>query len=416
MTHRSTNVLRWRATAAPAFAVLLALFAADASAGAREQAKRIHDRIAGVPPSDAVLTDMTNKILANDVSAAAYVAMDNTAFYDVTLKNWITPWTNRDFSVFEPLNDYTATVIGMVRGDAAHPGGYDFREILSGNYIFVSDDPNAPAYSNSNNAHYEYLENEHISLKDTLVMRDQSTVTSLPASATAGVWTTRAAAKAFFKDGTNRAQFRYTMVNHMCKDMDQLKDTTRIPDRIRQDVTRSPGGDSRIFLNSCIGCHNGMDPLTQAFAYYDFSYNVDIDPEANAGSLSYNAEGSLPDPFTGTRVKKKYHINAANFKPGYVTPNDHWDNYWRTGPNKLLGWENPEQPASGDGAKTMGVELSHSEQFSRCQVEKVFKLICLRPPVDSADRSRVDSMITTFKTSNYKLKSVVAAAADYCKE
>ena len=31
---------------------------APASAGPREQARRIHDRLAGVPPSDAVLTQM----------------------------------------------------------------------------------------------------------------------------------------------------------------------------------------------------------------------------------------------------------------------------------------------------------------------------------------------------------------------
>jgi hypothetical protein len=89
-------------------------------------------------------------------------------------------------------------------------------------------------------------------------------------NATAGVMTTRAAARAFFIDGTNRAMFRFTMLNHFCNDMEQVLDTTRSPDRIRQDVSRSPGGDSRVFLNNCVGCHSGMDPLAQAFAYYDY--------------------------------------------------------------------------------------------------------------------------------------------------
>ena len=48
-----------------------------------------------------------------------YTAMQNRAFYDVTLKNFATPWTNRDQTVFAPLNDYVATVIGMVRDDVA---------------------------------------------------------------------------------------------------------------------------------------------------------------------------------------------------------------------------------------------------------------------------------------------------------
>ena len=54
------------------------------------------------------------------------------------------------------------------------------------------------------------------------------------------------------------------------QDMEQVHDTSITPDRIRQDVSRSPGGDSRVFLNSCIGCHAGMDPLAQAFAYYNY--------------------------------------------------------------------------------------------------------------------------------------------------
>ena len=61
------------------------------------------------------------------------------------------------------------------------------------------------------------------------------------------------------------------MMNHLCNDLQTIMDTTRPPDRIRQDVTRSPGGDSTLFLNNCIGCHSGMDPMAQAFAYYNFN-------------------------------------------------------------------------------------------------------------------------------------------------
>ncbi len=64
--------------------------------------------------------------------------------------------------------------------------------------------------------------------------------------------------------------FRFTLIAQLCNDMQTVEDITRPPDRIRQDVSRSPGGDSRVFLNSCIGCHSGMDPMAQAFAYYNF--------------------------------------------------------------------------------------------------------------------------------------------------
>ena len=49
--------------------------------------------------------------------------------------------------------------------------------------------------------------------------------------------------------------FRFTLMSQLCRDLEQISDTTRTPDRIRQDVSRSPGGDSRVFLNNCIGCH-----------------------------------------------------------------------------------------------------------------------------------------------------------------
>lgn len=373
-------------------------------AGAREQAKRIHDRLAGVPASDAVLNAMATKIAANDVIGAAYDAMEHRAFYDVTLKNFVTPWTNRDSNAFAPLNDYTATVIGMVRDDK------DFRTVLYGDVIYVGTGSGVPAYSNTSNAHYEYLENNNIDLKTALTERVQSAVTGMPSAATAGVITTRAAGRAFFIDGTNRAMFRWTLMNHMCNDLEQVADTTYIPDRIRQDVTRSPGGDSRVFLNNCIGCHSGMDPLAGAYAYYDYTYPEN---DMEAGQVVYHDIGTINE-VTGTRVDPKYHNNNANFRPGFITVDDSWANYWRKGNNQVLGWDS-SLPGSGNGAKSMGMELAHSETFAQCQVKKVFKAVCLRNAVDSSDRNQIDQMVSSFKASNYQLKRVFAESANYCK-
>ncbi len=379
-------------------------------AGPREQAKRIHDRIAGVPADAATLSSMEADIIAGDAIAAANTAMQHSAFYNVTLKNMVTPWTNEEQTVFAPLNDYTATVIGLVRDDI------DFRQVLHADVLYVGNNGlGLPAYSTSNNSHYETMEQNGVDLKIGLVQSTQSAVTGLPATATAGVMTTRAAAKAFFIDGTNRAMFRFTSMNHLCNDLEQLKDVTRPADRIRQDVSRSPGGDSRIFLNSCVGCHAGMDPLVQAYAYYEYNYDSETDPDAENGQLVYNDVGMI-DPDTGTRVQKKYHINASNFKYGYQTPDDRWDNYWRNGPNALLGWDTQNQglPASGNGAKSLGIELANSEAFASCQVKKVFKTVCLREPIDT-DLTKFGDIVSSFKTSNYNLKQVFAETADYCK-
>jgi len=366
------------------------LLPALAHADARSQAKRMHDRLAGVPPSESVLSEMAADIAAGRPTDAAMTAMDNRAFYDVTLKNFAMPWTNRDQTVFAPLNDYVATVIGMVRDDVA------FDRVLYDDILYVGRSGGGiPAYSPASNDHYAALESQGANLKDDLVQTSQSSASGIAADATAGVLTTRAAAEAFLKAGTNRAMFRYTMLNHLCSDLEQVMDTTRPPDRVRQDVSRSPGGDSRIFLNNCVGCHSGMDPLIQAFAYYDY--------DETAGRMLY----------TPGVVRPKYFHNKDTFPPGYSTPDDHWDNYWRKGRNSLLGWD-PSLPGKGQGAKSLGRELARSDAFASCQVQKVFRNVCFRAPSDAQDRARVQTMTASFKANGYRLKQVFAEAAAYC--
>ncbi len=382
----------------PARLVTLCLalcLAGTAMAGAREQAKRIHDRIAGVPPSAADLDTMATLISNGSPLDAALLAVEHPGFYNATLKTLVTPMTNEAQSPFEPLNDYTATVIGIVRDERP------YTDILSADVLYIGDPAlGLPAYSVSDNAHYEALEAQGMDLKTGLVARTQSSLTGLPAEATAGVLTTRAAARAFFIDGTNRAMFRFTLLNHLCTDLEQIKDPTRPHDRVRQDVSRSPGGDSRIFMNACVGCHAGMDPMVQAFAYYDYDY-----PEGNpdAGRLVY----------TPGRVQDKYLINANNFKYGYVTTSDRWDNYWRQGPNQLLGWDGG-LPGYGNGAKSLGQELAATEAFAECQASKVFRTVCLREPVDATDRAEVAALTASFKSNGYNLKRLFAEAAVYC--
>ena len=368
---------------------------AVAQEGPREYAKRIHDRLAGVPPSDTVLNLMEAEVDPGQAGTpldAAYRAMENPNFYNVTLKNFAAPWTNREQSVFVPLNDYIATVVGMIRDDKP------FNTLFSANILYVGPG-SLPPYSNNNNNHYEAMENQGIDMKTGLQEMVQSNVTQLPASAVAGVWTTRAAAEAFFVAGTNRAQFRFTMLNHLCNDMEQVLDVKRVPDRIRQDVSRSPGGDSRLYLNNCIGCHSGMDPLAGAFAYYNFN-------EAT-GSIEY----------TPNVVQPKYFNNDANFETGYRTTDDSWMNYWRNGQDQFLGWaqSGPGSTGSGTGAASMGEELANSDAFASCQVKKVFRAVCLREPEDAADRFQVSQMVSSFK-AGYRMKQTFAEAAVYCMD
>jgi hypothetical protein len=376
----------------------LALTGAAASAANSptvDQATRMYNRLAGVPPTAAVLAQMT----ATDALSAAMIATRDPAFYNNTIRNMATPWTNRDQTVFAPLNDYTATVVGMVRDDVP------FNTLLSADLVYIGASSGIPAYSPSNNNMYQTMDSNNVDLsnKSNLVSSTQSALTGIPTAATAGVMTTRAGANAFFMDGTNRRMFRFTMMNHLCNDLQTVMDITRPPDRIRQDVTRSPGGVSTLFLTNCIGCHSGMDPMAQAFAYYQFSYTVATDPTGAAGQLVY----------TAGQVQPKYHINNTNFPQGFNTQDDSWSNRWRAGPNQVLGWS-ATLPGSGNGAKSLGMELENSAAFASCQVTRVFKEVCLRAPNSTADANQVNSMIASFQSHSYQLRQPFAEAAVYC--
>jgi hypothetical protein len=325
-------------------------------------------------------------------------------------------------TVFTDLNDYSATVIGLVRD------GEDFRQLLYGDIFYVGNSSlPIPNYSNSNNDHYAALDTYDLSLESVLDQDSQSARTDLEFDQTAGVITSRAAAKAFFYLGTNRAMLRFTMLNHLCTDLEQIKDNSRVPNRVHQDTARSPGGDSRIYLNNCVGCHAGQDALLGAYAYYDLSFSgdkdTDIDNFENSAQLTYS------ETFHDGH---KYLINANNFPQGYKTIDDSWLNYWRQGPNSSLGWNNdyelfayddtiePDEDgnvvAIGNGAKSMGMELAHSDAFASCQVKKAFKAICLRDPNDyQADRDVAASITDAFVIGGHNMKNVFRDVAAYCK-
>ena len=424
----------------------------------RAMAKRIHDRLTGVNPTNAVLDDMEGLIMGDPACAgsltdigcgkdAAEYAIDTFqnplayAFYNVTLKNFAAPWTNEEQTVFTPLNDYSATVVGAIRD------GLDFRRILYDDLLYVGNATGVPGYSNINNNHYETLEgldpdpNAAISgnLADPSILQGpnqgvtQSGVTGLPVAATAGIMTTRAGAKAFFSAGTNRAMFRFTLMNHLCTDLEPLKDVSRSSGKVRRDVSRSPGGDSRLYLNGCVGCHAGMDGMAGAFAYYEW--------DSAAGRMLYQDTGNAAlfdvDPASPSfGVSLKHNINENNFEYGHITEDDSWINFWRNGPNSKLGlrpaddgpsasgWGplfNPDSKGNetGNGAKSLGVELSNSKAFAQCQVDKVFKAICLRDPnVFSADRDARDVFVSNFVGSTpvpYNMREVFTDVAAYCK-
>ena len=391
-------------------------------ADAKSQAIRIYGRIAGGYPSNAVLQSMITQLNASNPQAAVAIAMSQDSFYNVNLKNWFTTWTNTYGDPTADLNDFTATAIGLVR-DGSTVG---FDQALYGDIIYVADPklvtagivrPYLPASGSANpdfNEMYVDLQtklvnpaniidqsnpalNKPISLRQVLVQAQQSVTAGHVDNA--GVLTTNAAGAAFFSAGTNRRAVRFAFKNFLCKDIGQLSDTTRSDYHVRQDVSRSPGGDSKTYINTCKGCHAGMDALAGAFAHYDYT----APSTATAvGNITYNAGA----------IDKKYTQNSTVYPSGYATKDDSFLNIWTAGPNASLGWA--ASGTSGNGAMAFGRMLSQSQAFPQCMATRVFNRVCLHDPSSTAELAAANQMATDFVNSKFNMQVLFSEAAVQC--
>ena len=356
-------------------------------AGPKDQAYRIHHRLTSVAPTPEILTQMESLIVAGNAKGAAMLAMENRNYYDVTLKNWAKKWTNRDQTSRVPLNDYTATVIGIVRDNIP------FDQVLYGDHLYVAaaNTPGTiPAYDKKNNNHYAMLESRFINLKDFLTRVDQSTVTGI--TETAGVLTTRAAGEAFLSAGTNRRMNRFVFMNFLCRDYEAVHDLNISDYHVRQDVERNPGGDSRTYKNQCVGCHAGQDALGGAWAYFDFVNNEVV--------------------YTPGTVVAKINKNVL-YKDGWRTENDEWINTWAQGQNANLGWPSK---VSGKGPRELGMMISRSRAFAECMSTKVFQLVCMRTPRIEVEKTEMRRLADVFQANeNYNMKNLFAETSVYCK-
>ena len=117
----------------------------------------------------------------NKNKEAAEIATNSAAFYNVTLRDMFSAWSNKLGNINVDLNDMVATMIGMVRDDVP------FNEVLSGDYLYTGDDSSG-AYNADNNTLYVNLQKKD--LQQALVKKKQSEVFEqikhLPPKAQAG--------------------------------------------------------------------------------------------------------------------------------------------------------------------------------------------------------------------------------------
>ena len=362
-------------------AIGVPLLVTNSSADSRGQAIRLFDRLAGVPimASDPRLAQMQALIDNHDMVGAAEIASQDDHFFNLTMRRFAAPMSNRNEDPLVQLNDFIATVVGITRDDI------DARAFFTGNFIYKSSVPgmiNGRDIQNDFSIyrfsdHFQFLDQNKINLRQTLVqaplkvLADRDDVNAPAAQRQvpfalpdpAGLITSNAWAAEHFFAGTNRRVTEFIFQEFLCTPIPSLRDGTMVDNRVHRDVARNPSGNVNLYQTSCRTCHGGLDGNTGAFAYFD---TFD-----NDGKYMVYSAGSVRD---------KMNKNGSTFTDGFVTVDDTWINHYVKNQNVALGWHGPTE---GKGANALGRMFSETDAFPSCMAQRAFTAMCKRPPADS---------------------------------
>jgi hypothetical protein len=395
----------------------------------KDDAKWIYERITGVKwaADHPLIVQAATMVAAGQRAEVAALATQQSQFLNVTVKNFALEMSTRDETIRIPLNDFAATIMGVVRDNT------DARELLYGNFFYVGDPARIPAaipnvIANANemgarvlrsNEHFEALDSKNNRIDvgsvlmrvngQRLVQNEANNVFTIVANPDpAGVLTSRTFIEAHAVAGTNRRPVEYTFRQFMCLPLEQWADALSSDVRIGRDIDRFPGGDHMKFQTSCKSCHTVMDGFRGAWARWDFDNNVALQTTVRQGASD------------GNRVLNKLNRNATVYPGGYVTTNDSWVNHAVRGVNATqFGWRGLDKvtPAnSGTGVNQFGRLIANSQRFSTCMAKRVFKSVC-RKELSDSELGVYSSLGTQFESMNYNLRSLyqVAALHPRCK-
>jgi hypothetical protein len=426
------------------------------------RAKRIFERLAGVPASTIVVPPLAQSQEAQlralalqgpqlDVDAVANLAMQDRHFLELTVLRLATPWSNTDGSASASLhlNDVSALAIGMVRDNVP------FNEFLFGDHFYRGHEnitntlyPYPPGTTvdaakvtrftrgGAQWEHFRDLQQKGFDLSlpsvlkkvsqreavfytppncmgETLNPNDNAYDCNFPnGPGTVGTPWVSAQGSAnpdiagalttwsFSRAGYENGTNRRA-VNLLVRN--HLCD-----DHVRRDVDRSPGGDHTNYQSNCVGCHAPMDALAGAFSLFDFE----------ASHLVYRPGlelyGNNPAPLE-TSIRPKNNKNESVFPAGHVVSDTSWVNHlWRS-ESASLGWRNPAGGSykSGVGVNALGRAIAASRRFSECKVEQVYQLMCHGVAGDIPVSTLIE-IADVFEAGNYNLKTVFREVMKRC--
>ena len=376
-----------------------------------KKAQDIFQRLTGVktPLYDPILAQMETKLSQNDPLGAAALATNDPHFYNITVRDFASKMSNRSETINVPLNDFTATVVGVVRDEL------NAQRLLWDNITYIGDVTKMAVPSSQvqdllkSNNHYSVLDNQRADLSNVLIQSTQKIFDGTKAvdmPTPAGLLTSRTWMSEHAVAGTNRRLVEFSLREFLCTPIEKAADSAGPDNVIGRDIDRFPGGSHTKFTVSCRSCHTILDGFRPAFSYFTFNNNHTMhaftSPTVTTQADEDDGKGMFKSKETGAAyVHDKLNKNETVFPDGRITKDDSWINNAANGANlTYFSWKQ----LSGKGLKDFGKMISESKQFPLCMASRVYNQVCKRAPTSSED-ALLNAAATEFSTQrNYNLK------------
>lgn len=374
------------------------------------RAQEIFNRLTGakIPVSDPRIANMEAEIQSGNQAAAAAIATSDPRFLNVTVRDFAAKMSNRDQTVNVPLNDFIATIIGVVRDNI------NAKELLTSDITYIGNPALAPVPTSvsddilRSNNHYLALEEGRYDLGKVLMRSTQKIFNGTRDVANpdpAGLLTSRQWMAEHAIAGTNRRLIEYTFKEFLCTPLESVADSSGPDNVVGPDIDRFPGGSHTKFTTSCRACHTILDGFRPAYARWTFgngfaknSYNVPaIGPTADE-NMGFGMQINPTYP----AVTAKLNRNADVFPDGRKTVDSNWVNNAVFNSNATTF---KFTKTSGTGVRDFGITIAGSPRFARCMAERVFRQVCKRDH-QAVDAPFLDQVAADFSRNSFNLKNL----------
>lgn len=372
------------------------------------RAQEIFNRLTGakIPVTDTRIIAMEREILNGSPANAAAIATDDARFLNVTVRDFAAKMSNRDQTVNTPLNDFIATIIGVVRDNI------NAKDLLTKDITYVGDPAQAPIPTSveddilRSNNHYQALENGRFDLGKVLKQDTQKLFDgkkAVPNPSPAGLLTSRQWLAEHAIAGTNRRLIEYTFKEFLCTPLENVADSSGPDNVVGPDIDRFPGGSHTKFTTTCRACHTILDGFRPAYARWTFGNGF------AKHAFVVQGIGPTADENTGfgmqinplyAGVTAKINRNSDVFPDGRRTVDENWVNNAVYNANISQFKFNI---MSGKGVAAFGQTIANSPKFPRCMAERVFRQVCKRD-FNTADAPFLDQVASDFTKQSYSLK------------